>query len=86
MSNYECMTLSIRQAAKILGVSKNVLYAAMRRGEIPFIKVGGRVVIAKALVEKLLADASQLPAKSEAERDPARVLTRRTLREPRDRR
>jgi len=53
-----CMTYTVEEVATILGVLRNAVYAAIHRGEIPRIKVGGRIVITKAFVDRLLAEAS----------------------------
>lgn len=47
--------MSVTEAAKFLGVSKNGAYEAIRRGEIPGIKIGSRFIVPKAAFIKLLA-------------------------------
>ena len=37
-----------------MGVSKNVAYEAARRGEIPSIRLGGRILVPRAALERLL--------------------------------
>ena len=37
-----------------MGVSKNVAYEAARRGEIPSIRLGGRILVPRAALEQLL--------------------------------
>ena len=51
----ERATLSVVEAARIMGVSKNVAYEAARRGEIPSIRLGGRILVPRAALERLLA-------------------------------
>lgn len=47
-------TYSIREAAEILGVGKNLLYDQASRGAIPCLKIGRRMVIPhKGLLEML---------------------------------
>lgn len=48
------LTLTVGEAAKILGVGRNLAYEAVARGEIPVIKVGKRLLVPKAALEKLL--------------------------------
>ena len=50
----ERATLSVVEAARIMGVSKNVAYEAARRGEIPSIRLGGRILVPRAALERLL--------------------------------
>ena len=47
-------TLSVMEVANIMGVSKNVAYEAARRGEIPSIRLGGRILVPRAALEQLL--------------------------------
>ena len=46
-------TLSVPEAARIYGISRNTAYEAIKRGEIPSISVGRRVLVptAKALAQ-----------------------------------
>jgi excisionase family DNA binding protein len=53
----ERATLSIREAAKVLGVGINQCYTAARTGDIPSFKVGGRVLVPRAALEAKLAGA-----------------------------
>jgi excisionase family DNA binding protein len=48
-------TLSVEEAAGILGVGRSAAYAAARRGEIPTIKIGRRVLVPRAAPERLLS-------------------------------
>jgi excisionase family DNA binding protein len=47
----ECRTVSVREAAKALGVAEATLYAAARRGEIPSLKLGDRVLLSREWLE-----------------------------------
>lgn len=40
---------------KRLGLGRNSVYAAAERGDIPVIRVGGRLLVPKAAFERLLA-------------------------------
>jgi excisionase family DNA binding protein len=51
----EPATLSIREAAKVLGVGVNQAYQAAHRGEIPTIKIGKRLLVPVAALEWKLA-------------------------------
>jgi excisionase family DNA binding protein len=41
-------------AAKLLGVSKGTAYEAARRGEIPTIRIGKRILVPVAALERML--------------------------------
>ena len=53
----ERATMTIPEAAVYLGVSRNSAYKAAREGSIPSVRVGNRLIVPKAALEKLLADA-----------------------------
>jgi excisionase family DNA binding protein len=48
-------TYKIGEAAKLLGVGRNQAYEAAQRGEIPTIKIGKRILVPRAALERLLA-------------------------------
>ena len=50
----ERRTLSITEAALALGISRNKAYEAARRGEIPTIKIGHRILVPMAALERML--------------------------------
>ena len=43
--NDEPLTQSVRQTAKELGIGVNQAYDAVRRGEIPTIRIGKRILV-----------------------------------------
>jgi len=49
------LTVRVPEAAKMLGISRSVAYEAVSRGEIPSVKIGRRVLIPVAALERLLA-------------------------------
>lgn len=49
-----CATVRIREAAQILGIGINQAYAAARSGELPTIRIGGRILVSRAVLEKIL--------------------------------
>jgi excisionase family DNA binding protein len=55
----ERLTLSVEQAAAALGISRASAYEAVHRGEIPHIKIGKRMLIPRASLDRLLASADQ---------------------------
>jgi excisionase family DNA binding protein len=54
MVTSERLTYSVREAAELLGLSKNSAYQACLKGEIPHLKIGKRILIPKAQLERLL--------------------------------
>jgi excisionase family DNA binding protein len=50
----ERQTYTVDEAARILGISRNCAYDAVRRGEIPAIRLGRRLVVARTALELLL--------------------------------
>lgn len=48
-------TLTIAEAAKVLGVGRNSAYEAARRGEIPTIRIGKRLLVPMAGLNRMLA-------------------------------
>ncbi len=48
------LTMSVDEAAAILGIGRNAAYEAVRRGEIPSLRIGGRILVPKAAFQKML--------------------------------
>ena len=46
-------TLTVAEAAKALGLSRNSVYEGVRRGEIPALRIGRRVVIPRTALAAL---------------------------------
>ena len=53
----ERLTLTVPEAARVLGIGRNVAYQAAASGEIPTIKIGRRIVVPRAALERLLENA-----------------------------
>ncbi len=49
-------TRTIPEAAKILGVGRNQAYEAAKRGEIPVIRIGKRMLVPAVALERLLQE------------------------------
>ncbi len=47
-------TQSIDDTAAELGVSRDALYRAARRGDLPVIRIGRRILVPRAVVDRLL--------------------------------
>jgi len=59
----EKRTYSIPEVAKVLGIGRTAAYEAARTGEIPTIRIGKRILVPVAALERLLAG-SELQAHS----------------------
>ena len=60
MEDSECRTYSVREAARVLGLSRNATYGAIYRGEIPALRFGQRIVVPKDALQKLLENPSMV--------------------------
>ena len=60
-STIERRTNTIDEAARELGVSRNAAYDAAKRGELPTIKIGRRLLVPRAALEALLNPAAKAP-------------------------
>jgi excisionase family DNA binding protein len=52
--NRRILTLTIPQAAHLLGISVSKAYAAARSGQLPTLRVGSRVLISRRRLEELV--------------------------------
>ena len=59
-----CQTLTVEAAGEIMGIGRNQAYEAAHRGDLPSIKIGKRILVPKALLDKLLE--GTLPASAGA--------------------
>jgi excisionase family DNA binding protein len=50
----ERLTFTIEEAAKVLGIGRQLAYDRVKTGEIPVIKIGRRLLVPKKALEKLL--------------------------------
>ena len=50
----KCLTYSVPEAGEILGYSRNTAYEAAKRGDLPTIRLGKKIRVPKAVVERLL--------------------------------
>jgi len=48
-------TYKIEEVATLLGIGRNAAYDAARRGDFPVIKIGKRVVVPRASIDRMLA-------------------------------
>ena len=51
------LVLSVKEAREQLGLSRGLMYEAIRNGQIPSIRIGRRILIPRAALERLLEKA-----------------------------
>jgi excisionase family DNA binding protein len=49
-------TVSVQEAAELLGISRNHAFRCVQRGEIPSVRVGRRVLIPASYLDRVLAE------------------------------
>ena len=63
----EKQTVSVDEAAKCLGISRGLAYAAVNDGSIPSIRLGKRLLVPRAALQRMLDGTANARQKSEAE-------------------
>jgi excisionase family DNA binding protein len=53
----ERLTMSVDDAAEVLGISRSLAYELVRKGELPSLRLGRRLVVPVRAVEALVEDA-----------------------------
>jgi excisionase family DNA binding protein len=48
------LTLTVEQAGRALGIGRNAAYAAVKRGDIPTLKIGGAIRVPAAPLRRML--------------------------------
>ena len=51
----ERQTVTVEEAAQVLGISRSTAYEAVRRGELPVIRIGRRYVVPRLALERMLS-------------------------------
>ena len=52
----DCVTVTVEQAARILGISRTSAYECVRTGDLPSLRFGRRIVIPAVALATLIAD------------------------------
>ncbi len=73
----ERQTYSVEQAARILGIGRNSAYEAIRRGEIPALRLGRRLVVPRQALERLLRNSNSETAAVVHNSQPRSVVKQR---------
>ena len=63
------LTLTVDEAAATLGITRASAYEAVRRGEIPHIRIGNRILVSRSQLEKMLDTDSPTAEESDAGSD-----------------
>ncbi len=50
----ERLTLTVEEAAQLLGISRSFAYEAVAAGELPSIRIGRRVLVPRGALERML--------------------------------
>lgn len=56
--NIECQTVSVEEAGRILGYSRNTAYETAKRGELPTIRLGRKIRVPRVALQRLLDGAA----------------------------
>lgn len=59
MDTTERRTLTVPEAAQVLGVTPNHAYIAARKGDLPTIRLGRKVLVPVDALERMLAEATR---------------------------
>ena len=55
------MTLTVEEAAEILGISRAFAYTLVRNEELPSLRLGRRVVVPRQALERMLNPTDEMP-------------------------
>jgi excisionase family DNA binding protein len=47
-------TLTVQEAARVLGISRDAAYQAVSTGEIPSFRIGRRILVSRMAIDRLL--------------------------------
>jgi excisionase family DNA binding protein len=56
-ANLERLTLTVEEAAIVLGISRAFAYESVRRGDIPHVRIGRRLLVPRVALDRLLDSA-----------------------------
>ena len=54
--------LTVEEAGRLLGIGRGLAYEAARRGDIPTLRIGRRLVVPRLALDRLLSEPSTLAA------------------------
>ena len=56
MKQQDSLTLTVTEAAIALGISRNLAYDMARAGKLPVVRLGRRLLVSRAALERMLQD------------------------------
>jgi excisionase family DNA binding protein len=59
-------TLTVEQAAKVLKIGRMQAYEAVKRGEIPHMRIGKRIIVFAEPLDRMLAGEGKAPSTTKA--------------------
>ena len=54
MNQVDTMTVTVTQAARMLGISRGSAYEAAKTGELPVIRIGKRLLVSREILRRML--------------------------------
>jgi excisionase family DNA binding protein len=70
------LTYSVKETRALLGLGRDGVYNAIKRREIPSIRIGGRIVIPKTALHRMLDDGTTAASKNPASPSAQTKITR----------
>lgn len=61
------LVFSVEEARRLLGLSRGLMYQAIRNGQVPSIRIGRRILIPRAALERMLENVicTDIPGRNE---------------------
>jgi excisionase family DNA binding protein len=56
------LTYNIEEVGRLLGIGRNQAYEAAKRGDFPTIKIGKRLLVPRAALDRMLRRGGDVPA------------------------
>jgi excisionase family DNA binding protein len=56
------LTVTVREAAELVGISRTLAYELIARGELPHLRLGRRILVPRRAIEELLHGDQGRPA------------------------
>jgi excisionase family DNA binding protein len=61
LRDIDTLTMTIEEAGKLLGIGRSSAYGAIRRGGLPFLKIGRRILVPRSALFRKIEDLQQDP-------------------------
>jgi excisionase family DNA binding protein len=62
MNESNKLTLTVEEAAALLGISRGLAYELVAKGDIPSLRLGRRIVVPRRRIEQMVEDAGPASA------------------------